>query len=339
VVNKIDQVAPEERAQILAHLDQSLGSIVEAFVPVSARRALAARGKQDEAALAVAEWPVLEAALEECFFTQARAIKRAACAKRVGLLLDAARARVAGLSDDAARAADTLAQAATAARADAEIFRRGTVAEEARRLGERLAGAYRDAAREVLDVVRPRKLPFGANQATGADRDYLVALLERAVTALVLPTRQRALAELETSAADAAIAASGWSDEASAELRRTGRDAIALVDARVFDRFAAYARGFLHGGRIDDFFNRALPKLSLDEDAVYHALVRDAPDLKEELAAPLADAGDAALRSLAARLDDLAATADLRRHELDAALGATIDGHLAALARVAGAAS
>lgn len=337
VVNKIDQASEEERAQILAHLTRELGAVdgglVEALVPVSARRALAARAKNDPAALAAAAWPALEAALEERFFTQARAIKRAACGKRLGLVLEGARARIATLSDEAGRAAETLAQAAAAARADAEIFRRGTVPEEARGLAERLAVAYRGAAREVLDVVRPRKLPFGANQATAADRDYLVALLERAFTAILEPTRRRALAELGRAAADAALAARAWNEDAAVELRRAGSDAALLVDARVFDRFVAFLRGFLRGGSIDDFFNRTLPRLSLDEDAVYHALVRDAPDLKEELTTPLADAGEAALRAHAARLAELAAHAELRRHELDEALAATVDAYATALAR------
>ncbi len=334
VVNKIDQVDEADRATLLAHVERELGGVVEAFIPVSARRALAARQKGDAAALEAAAWPTLEAALEERFFAQARAIKRAACGKRLGVVLDAARARVTALSAEATAASEGLAHAAGAARADAEIFRRGTVAAEARLLAEGLAAAYRAAAREVLEVVRPRKLPFGANAATSADRDYLVALLERALAALVAPTRERALAELRRSGNDAAAAARSWSPGAAAELVRAGDDAVALVDARVFDRLAAFLRGFLSGGRIDDFFNRALPKLSLDEDAVYHALVRDAPDLQEELCAPLAAAGEATLRALAARLDDLATAADLRRHELDETLAVTIDNHTAALARV-----
>jgi Tfp pilus assembly protein PilF/ribosome biogenesis GTPase A len=334
VVNKIDQASEDERAQLFAHLERELGgNLVEALVPVSARRALAARARNDEAALAAAAWPALEAALEERFFTQARAIKRAACGKRLGLVLEGARARIATLSDEATRAGETLQQAATAARADAEIFRRGTVPEEARGLAERLASAYRSAAREVLDVVRPRKLPFGANQATAADRDYLVALLERAFTAILEPTRRRSLAELGRAADEAALAARAWNDEAAVELRRAGADAALLVDARVFDRFAAFLRGFLRGGSIDDFFNRTLPRLTLDEDAVYHALVRDAPDLKEELTVPLAEAGEAALRAHAARLAELAAHAELRRHELDEALAATVDAYATALAK------
>jgi len=61
---------------------------------------------------------------------------------------------------------------------------------------------------------------------------------------------------------------------------------------------------------------------------VYHALVRDAPDLEAELGRPLAAHGEAALRALAARLDTLAASAEVARLEADAlddALGACDD--------------
>jgi small GTP-binding protein len=309
VVNKIDQASPEDAARIVAHTQKELGPLVDALVPVSARRALAARQAGDAAALAASGWPALEAALEERFFQNARVLKRDACVKRLGALLAAARARADAAAEAAGRRAADLDAAATALRADAAILLRGVLAEEARALAERLSHSYRDAAREVLELVRPRRTPFGANQAQAADRDYLVRLLERALAEIVEPTRQRVEAELRR----AAPAAAG-----ATEL--------------VLERFRAYLRGYLHGGHVDDFFARALPRLELDEDSVYHALVRDAPDLERELVEPLAARVQERLAALAAELDARAGAADDERHEAEAGLRAALAAFEAQLA-------
>jgi GTPase Era involved in 16S rRNA processing len=310
VVNKVDQASPEELAQILAHLGKQLGDTVEAFVPVSARRALDSRVRGDAAALEAAHWPALERALEERFFAQARKIKREQALRRLAALTTDARTALDTVLATADTRAQTLTQAAAAARADAQIFRRASVPEQGKRLAEGLAHAYRAAAREVLDLVRPRRMPFGSNTATEADRDYLVGVLDRALAAMLVPAQAAVAAELRAAHAAAAEPAD---------------DAIALVEARVFDRCRAYLRGYLRGGSVDDFFARTLPRLSLDEDAVYHALVRGAPDLAVELLAPLADAGESALRALATRIDRTAAAADLERFELADILVAALD--------------
>jgi hypothetical protein len=62
-------------------------------------------------------------------------------------------------------------------------------------------------------------------------------------------------------------------------------------------------RGYLRGGGVDDFVRRVLPKLDLVEDTIYHALVRDAPDLDREVGAPMAAAGRRALLGAAELLD------------------------------------
>jgi small GTP-binding protein len=326
VVNKIDQVG-DGAAQVVEHLRAELGALVEALVPVSARRALAARRAGDSGALAESAWPALEAALEERFFAQARALKRDACGLRLGALLARARAEVGERVGRAAARQDELGRAARAARADAALFARAVVPEERRALAERVAGTYRAAARDVLELVRPRRTPFGAHSASAADRDYLVGFLERALAEAVRPTRERVIAELARSADDAAGAARVAADVVGAgaadEIRAHVADASALVEARVFDRARAYLRGYLRGGVIDGFFARALPKLELDEDSVYHALVRDTPDLDAELVTPLAAHGEAALRAVGQRLDALAAVAAAARLEADG-LAATL---------------
>jgi tetratricopeptide (TPR) repeat protein len=317
VVNKIDQVGAEAPA-VLAHLGGELGGLCEALVPVSARRALAARKAGDADALAASAWPGLDAALEEHFFAQARALKRAALKKRLAALLGRAHAEVLRRADAAGAIEAALGQAAAAARADAALFTRAVVPEEAKLLAERVAASYRAAARDVLELVRPRRLPFGSHSAAAADRDYLIGFLERGLAEALRPLRTRVAAELGRSARDAARAAAALGPSAEAELGSHGADAQALVEARVFDRAFAYLRGHLRGGAIDGFFTRTLPKLELVEDNVYHALVRDAPDLEPELLAPLAVQGAAALRQLGERLDGLAAQAAASRVEATA---------------------
>ncbi|HKA86263.1 MAG TPA: dynamin family protein [Haliangiales bacterium] len=305
VVNKIDQVTPEEAEAVTAHLRAELGELLDDLAPVSARRALAAREAGDAAALAAAGWPRLDAALEERFFHQARTIKRDIARRRLAGVIERARGDARARADSAGARAAALARAANGARADAALFARVTVPEERQRLAERVAETYRGAAREVLELVRPRKSPFGSHRATGADRDYLIGYLDRGLAEALEPMRERTVADLHQAGEAAAAAA----PEAAAALRAHVEDAIALVEARAFDRARAYVRGYLRGGRIDDFFGRVLPKVELVTDNVYHALVRDAPDLELELGAPLGRQGEAALRALATRLDALAAAA------------------------------
>lgn len=327
VVNKIDQIPREEVPTVVAHLRDELADCAEDFVPVSARQAALARRTGDAAALVSSGWPALERVLEERFFGQARLLKRRACLERLRRILADARRRLVADAAAAEDRADRVHAAAARVRADAALFARAIVAEERRRLGERTAATYRAAAREVLELVRPRKLPFGTHSATPADRDYLLGLLERGLLAAIAPTEERALAELER-AADEALRAL-----AAVRLDATERDAVvrqaqggaALVRARVFERVRAYLRGYLQGGRVDDFFSRTLPRLDLDEDSVYHALVKDAPDLEAELVAPLAQHGAAALRELADRLEQIADFADLASFELRHALVVAVD--------------
>ncbi len=309
VVNKIDQASAADVAPLLAHLKRELGDLVEDLIPVSARRALAARAENDLAALAESAWPRLAAALEERFFHKARELKRAALAQRLTAVLARAKARTEPALAGAHERLSRWQNAANAARADIAIFTRAVVPEERRALAERIAQAYRAAARDVLELVRPRRTPFGENSATRADRNYLLGFLERSLAAAIEPTRARVVAELRRAAGDAASVAGD--PEISRRIAAGADDAIALVEARVFDRARAFLRGHLRGGGLDDFFARTLAKLALDEDTVFHALYSDAPELEGELARPLAAEGTEALRGIAARLQALADGADV----------------------------
>jgi hypothetical protein len=161
-----------------------------------------------------------------------------------------------------------------------------------------------------LELVRPRKLPFGSHSAAAADRDYLIRFLERQLAAVIAPTHARALEVLARVEADAVAAAREAEDllgPVASEVSRQAAAGVALLEAAVFDRVRAYLRGYLHGGRIDEFFNRQLAKLELTEDSVYHSLFRDAPDLEAELLAPLATHAEQSLLQIAAHLDRLIA--------------------------------
>ncbi|HEX9100807.1 MAG TPA: dynamin family protein, partial [Polyangia bacterium] len=82
VVNKIDRCTPAELQRIVEHVQAALGEHLETIVPFAAREALRARKDSDEAQLAASNYPALAAALEERFFSRARAIKREAATPR-----------------------------------------------------------------------------------------------------------------------------------------------------------------------------------------------------------------------------------------------------------------
>ena len=102
--------------------------------------------------------------------------------------------------------------------------------------------------------------------------------------------------------------------------------------SQVFDRARAYLRGYLAGGYVEAFFRVDLPKLELTEDAVYHALIRGAPDLDSELATPLARAGETAIGAVSARLQHWAGVADVTAYDLEISLIQLLDQMSAALA-------
>jgi small GTP-binding protein len=324
VLNKVDQITPREQKKIVSYVERELGGLVEAVVPLSARQALESRGADPG-------WQAMVAALEERFFTRAREIKRQMLARRLGGMLARASERVAGERSAAEELSAQRRRAADAARAARDLFFEQAVARERRRLGEGAALLYREAAREVLELVVPRRLPFGSHRASRADRDYLVSLLDGGFASLLEQSRRRVDSELREAGAGAiALAAAdgerAGSDPATAEVVRTLSDSIEILDAQVYARTLAYLRGYLEGGYVDAFFRRDLPKLDLEEDAVYHALYRDSPDLDATVAVPLAGAGSTALARVAERLEHLAELAELGAFDLEVGPTRALDG-------------
>jgi tetratricopeptide (TPR) repeat protein/GTP-binding protein EngB required for normal cell division len=291
VLNKVDRAEPAEVDAVMRHVSSSLGELVETIVPFSATRALAARrsGGDDP------DFAALSTALNERFFRHARELKRATAVAALGRFLTAARA--------AARAVAPAPPAFAATRATLARLQRdllSALAGERIALRARLDEAYRRAALEVREFVRPRAWLFGEHRATPADEDFLTDLLEDAVTRAVDRTRATLR---QPFAADATP---------DAGVERVAPRVAAAIDAAA-DRFAAYAHGVIEGGAVPDFFRHQLPRLRLDHAAaIRDALARRAPDPEQALFAPLARDLDAVFRAAAAELHAAEIDAELR---------------------------
>jgi tetratricopeptide (TPR) repeat protein len=340
VLNKRDQLSEADVTALVSYVQAELGDLVELVVPVSARIALGQRrGSPGSAAAASASprdgdggdgnWSTLEAALESRFFTQARELKRAALARRLAGVLARARAVI---EPGRARALEVAAalrgESEALADACAGFIDRVVLAERAA-LQEATAALYRQAAREVLELVRPRQLPFGSHSATSADRAYLIALLDSGYELALERSRRQVLQALEahrSRAVQAISAAAGaLGTDAVSDVARTADDALRLVTAQVFDATRAFLRGYVRGGYVAHFFRSELPKLELVEDAAYEALMRGSPDLDAELALRLATAGTAAISALSSRLAHWADVAEVMAYDVEVGVGRALD--------------
>ncbi len=326
VLNKADQLSPAETTEVTTFIGGELGELVEAIVPFSAREALAWKRSGEGTD---GNWSALSGALEERFFQQARQLKRDACARilRAALteaqgVIDASRARAVAAADAARAGRDELI-------ASAREFAADGVLTERKALSETTTALYRRAAREVLDLVRPRRLPFSSHTATAADRDYLIALLSSGFETAIETGRRRVaealLARSRHAETAARTLAAALGVDVVGDLQRTTDDRIGLALSRVFDRARAYLRGYLEGGYVEAFFRNDVPRLELAEDAVYHALVRGSPDLDRELGDPLARAATEALTALAARLDHWGAVVDVQAFDLEVGISRALE--------------
>jgi tetratricopeptide (TPR) repeat protein/GTP-binding protein EngB required for normal cell division len=282
VLNKIDGSSDDDVRAVVKHVRGGVGALVDEIVPFSATRALAARRAGDPDAPTAA----LEASLERRFFGRARALKRATALAALERFVAAARA--------AAPAAPVPDFAVRRAALDALDERlRGALAHERVALRARVDEAYRVAAFEVRDFVRPRAWPFGAHRADSADEPFLVELLEDAVERATEATRAALRAAL------APAAGSGATPAPPLEAREAAAHAI---DTAV-ERFGAYAHGVVAGGAVAEFFRSDLPRIELDASAIRNALARRAPDPEHALFALLARELAEVVRGAHAALD------------------------------------
>ncbi len=330
VLNKADQLSAAEATEVTTFIGGELGDLVEAIIPFSARDALAWKRETKPAeGIHDGNWSALSHSLEERFFQQARQLKRDACARILRGVLGDAQAII----ESARNRATAAAEAALAGRdeliASARTFAEQAVLVERKALSDSTTALYRRAAREVLDLVRPRRLPFSSHTATSADRDYLIALLSSGFETAIEAGRRRVADDLLSRSRHAEIAgrtlAAALGMDVVSDLQRTTDDRIGLALSRVFDRARAYLRGFLEGGYVEAFFRNDVPRLELAEDAVYHALVRGSPDLDHELGEPLARAATEALTALAARLDHWGAVVNVQAFDLEVGISRALE--------------
>ena len=321
VLNKADQLSADERAEVTMFIATELGELVEAIVPVSSREALG--WKLDPAKLKDNDgnWTALQTALETRFFQQARALKRDACARLLRGVIGQAEATLAASRHQQSSAVSAARAGRDELLKQAREFASEAVVVERKELSDQMTALYRRAAREVLDLVRPRRLPFSSHTATAADREYLIALLSSGFESAIEGGRKRVAADLvrRSRSAEAGARALGalLERDVAGDLERVAADRIGLAMSRVFDRARAYLRGYLEGGYVDAFFKNDVPRLELAEDSIYHALYRSAPDLDLEIGEPLEKAAVEALSAIAARLDHWSSVADVQALDLE----------------------
>jgi hypothetical protein len=259
VLNKADQAEPQELGGLLDYVRGAMSDRIEALLPLSARDAIRARLRDDAALLKQSGLPALTDALEERFFHEARALKRQTALSALGRFAAEARA-LAGSEGTDAPAFEQRRQALAAHRLTLD----GALAAERVRLRAGLEQAFKQAAAEVLEFVRPRRWLFGERRAEAADEEFLFDLLEDAVAQATEASRVR----LEEAAAGGPP----------------------LPIAAEIERFRAYARGVLAGGLVARFLHEELPSAGgrVELAALQRALARRVPDVDTELIVPLA---------------------------------------------------
>ena len=187
---------------------------------------------------------------------------------------------------------------------------RGAVARERVALRARIDEAYRVAAFEVRDFVRPRAWLFGEHRADSEDQPFLVELLEDAVERATEATRAALRASLLPAAA---TGAAGQRPSDLETLPAAARDAAGRAIDTAIERFGAYAHGVVEGGAVAEFFRSDLPRIELDASAIRNALSRRAPDPERALFASLTRDLAEGVRRAHAALDDEELEAGIRR--------------------------
>ena len=209
----------------------------------------------------------LATALDERFFTQARALKRATAISALRRLLASARAA----AEAAAPAGQNFAAAGRRAR---------TAGTGGARRPRRRADRAARAPRRDVPPRRPRGARVRAPALAGCSGSTARPPPTKRSWVSCSRTRCRGPSPQTRAALVAAVA-----DDASRRGRRA-RAITAAVDQAI-DRFAAYARGVIDGGAVPDFFRHQLPRLRLEVGAIRDALMRRAPDPEQALFAPL----------------------------------------------------
>ena len=262
VLNKIDRCSPRSWQRIIAHVQRRARRAPRDDRAVrrarGAARAQAAGSGAQLRRRTIRRWPQ---ALEERFFSRARAIKReAATAAPARSCSTQARSR--------RRTRSSIAGALEPiAAAEAQRARASGVAFDARLPGRRAAPAQRGRRRGLRAPARAR---CSTSCARAAGRSAPTKR-RRPIATSSSSSSTSGWARCSTAAARAREAEAQRAIAVGARRRRRGGDdarfdaELSLLDEQVFGRFRAFARGYLRGGRVDDFFTRVLPKLELNE--------------------------------------------------------------------------
>jgi hypothetical protein len=304
VLNKADQAEPAELERLLDYVRGAMSDRIEALFPLSARDAVRARLRDDAKLLARSGLPALTQALEERFFHEARTLKRTTALSALTRFGAEARALIGSESSDA-QAFDKRRQALEAQHRTLD----GALAAERVRLRAGLEQAFRQAAAEVLEFVRPRRWLFGERRAEAADEEFLFDLLEDAV----VQATEAARARLDESAA--------------------GGPPVPIAAA--IERFRAYARGVLAGGLVARFLHEELPSAGgrVELIALQRALAGRIPDVDAELIVPLAAEVEAAHARAAQSLAEDEVRSAMRRLLREERVGKPLDALAAAVAK------
>ena len=322
VLNKIDKLTKDELSQVLAHLHSGFEGLVETVLPVSTRQALEAMVGDQQAGLEQSRFPALRQFLEEQLFARGRLIKRQASQQRLQGILDQAIKRVEEVMAGADQGLDLLQQLQLM---PAQHLNAGVIDGEQRLLRSAREEVYQQGADEVLDFVRPRTWALGQHQTSQADQDFLQDLLIQGLRQMCESSNQRIKGFLSRLGQDLkqelnqALQKSTLL-EPEPQLRALERlleERLGLLQQQVYTRYIAFARGFMHGGRVDRFFSQELPRLKLERQAIYKALTGDKTDLKAELIDPLQAWLDEACDDLQQLLVLIRGELELARFELD----------------------
>ncbi|MBW2732200.1 MAG: dynamin family protein [Deltaproteobacteria bacterium] len=287
-LNKVDRLDEAQLAQVLDHMEQGFSELVEHILPVSSKLALEARVAQDDEAFARSRFGELRAHLEVEIFARSRRIKKQVAAQRLEAIIARGLERLEEQRRPLATLRERLDDVRSALAAmDPKVF---TDAER-RALHLALSDIYRAAAHEVLEFVQPRRGAFfGKNRAERADRDFLLELMVEQLDRLGSHSKERVLGRIHLALGSGLAALERVGPTAHLEISAGGNSlqqrlasSMDVLDHQVYGHFLSFARGTLHGGRIDHFFDEQLPTASLDEASLVALLDVDAPRFEVEL--------------------------------------------------------
>ena len=281
VVNKADRLSTSELETVREALARDLPDFRH-VAAISAKRALRARLDSDPEAYHASGFPDFLGWMDRDIVARSRPLKRHAIAGRLLAVLDAAleaeRVAAEAFRDGVERLS---AMHRRVAKLETPIRRAAEATID--QLKVEMGGAYVAAAREVLSFVKPRRHRFSRHGADREDRVFLADVMERQLGGVAdaferrLVARVRALCieALDPESPEDSGAADFGASTVESQVRSAVRTPVAV--------WVGLQRGLLRGGGLERFFDKSLPELSLDEQAVADALALSGSDPVKDL--------------------------------------------------------